>query len=256
MQKRGVWAISLVILCVLAAGAPLLAQESGMAKPPMYIYVSEWAVPRAQWGEMAKSDAEDSAELDKSMAGGSITGYGEFENYIHTEGEPTHGSWFTSNSEEAILKTIDAFMSQPGSTAPVLAASKHWDHFLVSRIYNSRSGSYDGAYLSGSMWEIEPGQADAFNSLVKTRVVPVMEKLLADGVLASYSLDYQQYATQAPQTVEFVTITKDAAGLDKMNKAFEGLFGKDPEIGPAMATLVQAGSHRGFLYRISHMVVK
>jgi hypothetical protein len=256
MQKRGFWTIGLVILGMLAAGAPLRAQDSDMAKPPMYIYVSQWAVPRAQWGDMAKVEENYRGVMDKLVTGGAITGYGEEVNLIHTEGEPTHSEWFTANSQEGILKALDTLMSQPGSQAPVLDASKHWDHFLVSRIHNSTPGTYDGAYLSGSIWQLKPGQYDSFNNLVKTRVVPVMEKLLADGVVVGYNLNYQEYATGAPDSVEFVTITKDAAGLDKVNKAFEGLFGKDPEIGPAMATLVETNSGRSFLSRISHMVIK
>ena len=256
MRKLGVWATVAAFLAVLAAGVPLLAQGNDMAKPPMFIYVSQWAVPRAQWGDMAKISDSDKALLDKLVTGGTITGYGEFENYIHTEGQPTHGSWLSSNSEEGILKAVDAFMSQSGATAPVLAASKHWDYFLASRVHNSRSGTYDGAYLSGSTWLLKPGQARAFTDLVKARVVPAMEKLLADGTLASYTLDYQQYATAAPQTVEFVYIAVDASGLDKVRKTFQGVFGDDPEIGPAMATLVKAGSQRGFLSHVSHMVIK
>jgi hypothetical protein len=256
MKKVQVWATGLFILGVLATGVPLRAQGNDQPKPPMYIYVAQWAVPRAQWGEMAKSDAADVALSEKLVTGGTLTGFGEFESLIHTEGQPTHGSWLTANSEEGIVKAVDAFMSQPGATAPVLAASQHFDLFLVSRIYNSRPGTYDGAYLSGSQWELKPGEFDDFNNLVKTRVVPLMEKMLADGVVVAYNLNYQEYATQAPNTVEFITITKDASGLDKMNKAFEGLFGKDPEIGPAMQNLVQAGSSRNFLDRVSHMEIK
>ena len=256
MKKVQVWAIGLFILGVLAAGVPSRAQGNDMAKPPMYIYVSQWAVPRAQWGEMAKSNAADVALSEKLVTGGTLTAFGDFASLIHTQGQPTHGSWLTANSQEGIVKAVDAFMSQAGATAPVLAASKHWDEFFISRIYNSQPGTYDGAYLSGSMWQLKPGQYDHFNNLVKIRVVPVMEKLLADGVLVAYNLNYQEYATQAPNIVEFITITKDASGLDKMNKAFEGLFGKDPEIGPAMGTLVEPDAGRSFLDRVSHMVIK
>jgi hypothetical protein len=234
----------------------LRAQGDDMGKPPLYIYVSQWGVPRAQWGDMAKLNDADRALMDKAVADGTITGYGDDELLVHTEGGPTHATWFTASSQEGILKALQTLMSQPGTTAPVLAASKHFDLFLASRVYNYRPGTYEGAYLRVSAWELKPGEYDAFVGLVKARVAPVLDKLIADGVVVSYNLNYQEVTTQASNTVEFVTITKDAAGSDKVTKAFEGLFGKDPEIGPAMRTLVKAGSERGALSRVSHMVIK
>jgi hypothetical protein len=256
MKKLGIWAMGFVMLGVLAAGANLRAQGDEMSKPPVYIYVSDWAVPRAQWGEMAKVSGQQRALEDKLLDDGTITGYGEFENVIHTEGEPTHGSWITANSEQGIVEAVQAFMSRPDTTAPVLAASQHSDHFLVSRMHNARPGKYDGAYLAGLSWQVKPGQFEAFRDLLKARVVPTYEKLLADGVLVSYSIDMQDYITAAPDTVDLVVITTDASGLDKVDQAFQGVFGKDPEIGPAMGSLTKAASRRDFLYRVNHLAIK
>ena len=256
MQKRGLWAICFMVLGVLAAGTSLRAQGGDEGKAPLYIYVSQWAVPRAQWPDMAKSDVEHRAVEDKLLADGTIMGYGESVNLIHTEGQPTHTGWITASSEENILKALEAFRAEPDTTSSVLAASKHWDHFMVSRMYNSRPGNYEGGYASGSQWEVKPGQGRAFQNLLKTRVVPVLEKLLADGVLAAYSVDYQDYHTAAPGQVTVVAMTTDASGLDKMDAAFEATFAKDPEIGPAMGSLTEPGSHRDFLGRLTHMKFK
>jgi hypothetical protein len=256
MLKRRIWAIGIVMLGVLAAATPLRAQDEPKEKPPLYIYVSQWAVPRAQWGDMAKLDDADGALMDKLVADGTITGYGETEILVHTEGGPTHASWFEASSQAGILKALQTLMSQPETTAPVLAASKHFDLFLASRLYNYRPGTYEGAYLHVTTWELKPGEYDAFVGLVKARVAPLLDKLIADGVVIAYNLNYQEVATQSSDTLEFVTITKDASGSDKVSKAFEGLFGKDPEIGPAMRTLVKAGSARGVLSRVSHMTIK
>jgi hypothetical protein len=243
-------------VAVLAAGVPLSAQESKPPKPPLYIYVSEWAVPRAQWADMAKLDEADQALMDKLVTGGTLTGYGEVESIIHTEGQPTHAEWLDSHSQEGIVKAIQTFMSQPGTHAPVLEASKHWDLFLVSRLYNSRPGTYDGAYLSGTSWELKPGQYDDFQKLIKARVAPTLDKLIADGVVISYNFSGQAYATGPSNGVSFVTIVKDAEGLDQVDKAFEGVFGDDPEIGPAAQTMLKFGATRSFLDRVSHMVIK
>ncbi len=253
MQKRGILTAGLLALGLLVAGAPLRAQDEGK---PMYIYVSQWAVPRAQWGDVAKRNDANRPLMDKLVADGTLTGYGEFMNMIHTEGEPTHGDWFTADSEGNILKALEAFYARPDVTAPVLAASKHWDYFLVSRTHKSRSGKFEGGYLSGSRWQVKPGQGEAFRKLVKARIVPFLEKLLADGVLTFYTMDVEDYHTQAPGGVEVVLGTVDAAGLDKVNAAFEEAFSNDPEIGPALGALTDGKQHRDFLARISHQASK
>ena len=255
MKKRGIWIVCLLALGVLTVGTSLRAQGMDEGKP-MYIYVSQWAVPRAQWGDMAKRSDSTRALSDKLLADGTITGYGEFMNMIHQEGQPTHGDWFSADSEGNILKALEAFYAQPAVTAPVLADSKHWDYFLVSRTHKSRSGKFEGGYLSGSRWQVKPGQGEAFGKLVKARMVPFLEELLADGVLTFYSMDFEDYHTQAPGLVEVVMGTVDAAALDKVNAAFEEAFSNDPEIGPALGALTDGKQHRDFLARITHMASK
>ena len=194
--------------------------------------------------------------MDKLVADGTITGYGEFRNLIHAEGQPTHGDWFTATSEGNILKALEAFYARPDVAAPVRAASKHWDYFLVSTMHKERSGKFEGAYLSGSRWEVKAGQGEAFRSLLKSRIVPILEKLLADGVLVFYTVDAEDYHTQEPGVVEVVLATVDASGMDKVSDAFEAAFSKDTELGPAMRALTKGESHRDFLARVTHMASK
>jgi hypothetical protein len=112
----------------------------------VYTYIAEWNVPRAQWADMVKVDEQDRPLLDKLVADGTLTAYGAFTNLIHQEGAPTHGSWFTATSEGNLMKALEAIYTQPGcTTAPVEAASKHWDYIVVSRIYNQRSGKSEAA---------------------------------------------------------------------------------------------------------------
>jgi hypothetical protein len=245
-----------LMLGVMVAGTPLLAQAEDAGKAPQYIYVSQWAVPRAQWGEMAKLDDEQRALTDKLLADGTITGYGEFMNLIHQEGQPTHGDWFTATSEGNILKALEAFYARPSVAAPVRAASKHWDHFLVSRIHNSRPGTFDGAYLSGITWDVNLGRDGAFNSLMKSTFVPIFEKLLADGALVSYGLNFAQFHTDAPGQFELVYIAPDAAGMDKVNEALGEAFSKNEELRPAIWSLTKSENHRDFLMRVTHMKIK
>lgn len=256
MRKSGIWAISVLVVGLLAGSVPLKAQSESTSKAPMYIYVSHWVVPRAQWGDMAKLGQEHGTLEDKLLANGTITGYGHYVNLIHTEGQPTHGEWISATSEGNVLKALEDFYGAPDVTSPVLAASKHSDIFLMSRIYNSRPGTYDGAYLAGSAWKVKPGQMQNFDAIVKARVVPVLEKELAAGALVSYTVDTQDYHTEGPGVVEVVSIATNAKAVDKVDAAFEAAFSKDTEIGPALGALTVRDSHRDFLYRVTHMVIK
>jgi hypothetical protein len=256
MQRGRVWGICLVALGVLATGLPLMAQGETESKPPMYVYVSEWAVPRAQWGEMAKLGDQERALEDKLLTDGTITAYGELVSLIHTEGQPTHADFFWAPSEGNILKALAAFYTQPDNTSPVLAGSKHWDHFLMTTIHNYRSGTFEGGYLAGFMSKLKPGQEHAFEAIVKARIIPLLDKGISDGPVIFYSVDTEDYHTEAPGLIDVVFAVTDAAALDKVNDAFEAALGKDTEIGPALGALTVRESHRDFLDRITHLVIK
>lgn len=257
MPRRGILTICTLILGLLTAAIALHAQNMAQAKPPVYLYVSEWVMPRAQWPAMEKVQESQRTVLEKLLADGTIIGFGLYTNMIHTQNGPTHGAWMIASSQADILKALEQMSSNPDTTGPVLsAASGHYDTFLVSRIYGLPPGKHEGAYLSGSLWTVKPGQGHAFHAVLTTRIVPVLEKMLKDGTLVAYTVDTQAYTTMQPGQIEFVLITPDAAGLDKIEAAFEDNFKDDPEIGPAMRTLIKGKTVRDFLVRVSYMDAK
>src|SRR5215475_15656618 len=101
-MKMRVCLVSCQLVCGLAlmlmSARPAHGQSSGSAKPTVYTYVSEWAVPRAMWADYKKEDDTDIEAMKKAMAEGLIVSYGSFAVLNHREGAPTHGSWFTANS--------------------------------------------------------------------------------------------------------------------------------------------------------------
>src|SRR6476620_1909341 len=156
------------LICILAAAVPSLAQSAAREKSPVYTYVAQWAVPRAQWPDMTKADELDRPVLDKLVADGTLTGYGAYTNLIHQEGEPTHGTWFSATSEGNLLKALEAIYAQPGLvTAPVQGASKHWDQILTGDVYGSKAGNSKDGYLTWSSWQIKPGEVRTYTELTK-----------------------------------------------------------------------------------------
>jgi len=257
MQKRATWCVCLLTLLVMATGVRLKAQNADQGKPPVYTYIAEWAVPRAQWPDMVKLDEQDRPLLDQLVADGTLMGYGAYTNLIHQEGEPTHGSWFTATSEGNLLKALEAIYASPGSTtAPVQGASKHWDYILVSRIYNARSGKSEGGYLWGDQWDVKPGEMREYNDLMKSALVPICEKLLADGAVTSYGMDTEDFHQQKLGRVTFYLTASDASGLDKAGKAFDEAFDKNPALGAAFRSMVEREGHRDFLTRLRYMTIK
>ncbi|HEY7618059.1 MAG TPA: hypothetical protein VH744_14725 [Terriglobales bacterium] len=258
MQKRTIWFVCFLTLVLAAATAgPLQAQTADKAKPSMYTYVAQWAVPRAQWADMVKADEQDRPLLDKLVADGTLVGYGAYTNLIHQEGEPTHGTWFSATSEGNLLKALEAIYAQPALvTAPVQGASKHWDLILSSDIYNAKPGTSTGGYLTWSQWEIKPGAMRDYSDLTKKAFVPVLEKLLADGTITAYGLEVEDYHQQKLGVIyEYFTVP-DAASLDKANKAIEDAFNNNPALGAAVRALADREGHRDFLTRLRFMVSK
>ncbi len=256
MHKRTIPFVGFLILCLAMAAGPLRAQMSTPSKPPVYLYVSQWSVPRAQWGEMTKVDDMDKPVLDKLVADGTLIGYGSYVNLIHQEGEPTHGSWFTATSEGNLLKGLEALYAHPGSTdAPVEGASKHWDQILTGDVYNSKPGTSSG-YLTWSRWQVKPGQMRAFRELNNKVFVPALEKMLADGLITSYGELHEDYHQDKLGLVFDYFTVPDAASLDKVNKVFDDLMDGNPTLMDAFRSLTEPEGHRDFLTRLRYMVSK
>ena len=255
MQKR-VFGTGCLMALALAANPPAQAQGPEAGKAAIYTYVAEWAVPRDQWRDYTKVNADERDTMDKLVADGTLIGYGEFAVLLHQEGQPTHGSWFTANSRAGLLKALEAIYKLPQVTFPVLNQSKHWDFLMVSRMHGERSGKFQGGYLAGGGFDVKPGQEKTFNNLMKNMIEPIVAKLLAEGVVTSYSIDTEEFHSETPGRVTFVYTTTDAAGVDKVEDAIEAAFKSDPALESAATAAVDWKGHRDFLARVGNMVNK
>jgi hypothetical protein len=234
----GVWAV------------PVGAQTSEVKeKPALYTYVAEWAIPRAKWADMDKSTAGERQTMEKLFASGAIVGYGDDTNLLHEVDGSTHDNWWQAMSMAGILKALEDLAG--GSTAPVLAsATKHSDHLWVSHYYNWHAGSWKGAYTHWAGYTLKPDAPnDAVDTLAKAFVVPLMEKLLADGAIVEYEIDEEAIHTQNPGAFAILYITQNAEGLDKANAALRDAVAKTPLINSALDSMVDFTKHRDSLER-------
>ncbi|HVO81809.1 MAG TPA: hypothetical protein VMT28_13825 [Terriglobales bacterium] len=246
----------LVALCALATSvvwvASARAQTSDVKeKPPMYTYVADWAIPRAQWGEMQKNAAATQPMLQKALASGTIVGYGDDVDLLHRPDGDTHDTWWSAMSLAGLINVLEQSYASGGATSPVLTtATKHQDAIYVSRYYNWHSGSWKNVYTYDAFYKLKSDAPDdAVDMLSKNVIVPLMEKMLADGTIHEYEVDTQAFHTEAPGTFSIIYIASSAESLDKVNAAIRDTLKANPLEGPAFGSMVDYTAHRDDLAR-------
>ena len=244
----GLCALAMTGLMVVVADAQTSEVKE---KPPMYSYVGNWAIPRAQWGEMAKNTAEDNKVLSKALASGTIVGYGDDVTLVHQADGETHDNWWSATSMAGVINVLEQFYQSGTTAAPVLvSATKHWDVLFVSRYYNWHPGTYKNVYTHVSAYKLKPDAPnDAVDVLSRSLIVPLLEKQLADGAIHEYEIDTEAIHTEAPGMFLVAYIAANPEGLDKVNAAVLELLKASPLSGPAFGFMTDSGGHRDGLYR-------
>ncbi|HEY3852202.1 MAG TPA: hypothetical protein VGL87_14595 [Steroidobacteraceae bacterium] len=219
-------------------------------KAPMYTYFSSWDIPRAKWADMEKTRTGNGV-FARAFSSGTLVGYGSDETVVHTAEGYTHDGWFQSMSMAGLLTTLSDLMQGGNTTTAVFAsATKHEDQMLSSRYYEWKSGSWKGAYTHTAVYKLKDSAPDdAIDMLAKSFVVPLMEKLLADGTIVEYEIDEQAIHTNSPAVFFLVYITPTGEGQDRVNKALGESIKADPLAGPAFNSMVDFSVHRDLLVR-------
>jgi hypothetical protein len=251
IKRMSVFAALFLVLCLMC---PPTWSQGNPEQPPIFTYVAQWGVPRAQWADMDKVNAGNKALLDSLVADGTLLGYGTFENRIHSEGGMTHGSWFQAASLANIFKTLDKIYAQPGgAAAPVQAASKHFDYLMISTIHGAKTFTNSTGYLRVISAQLKPGRGDEFLEAYRRYIVPVYAKLLADGAIVAYQLDSEYNIENAPGRFFSAVLVRDAEGLDKLRLAIGELFEKNPAAEAALVSAAVPNSRSDILARVSNM---
>ncbi len=244
-----IFAVACMLAMIAAMAVPALAQDEPKEKPPMYSYVANWAIPRAEWADMQKADAADESTLQKALADGTIIGYGSDMNLVHQPEGSTHDDWWSSMSMAGLMSVLDKFYKSNSVTSPALAsATRHWDQIMVSRFYNWHSGSFKGAYTRVAQYKLKPDAPDDATAILSKHLfVPLLEKMMSDGAILEYEVDTEAIHTTDPGTFWVVFVATSADGLDKFNAAVRELHKTNPLGGPAIDSMVDFMPHRDYL---------
>lgn len=235
---------------VLGLGVtPAGAQTGEVEKPRLYTYVAHWTIPRPRWEDMDKATAASNKILDNAVAGGSIVAYGDNTTLVHTVEGPTHDEWWCASSLAGVLNVLDEF--RKSASPPVLASStKHWDNVYVSRFYNWRAGSVKGGYVHGATYRLKAdAPSNAVAILGKSFIVPMFEKLVADGSVQAYQIAEESIHTEDPNTFFIFYITATAEGQDKVSAALRETISANTLATPAFNSMVDFTPHRDYLGR-------
>ena len=150
-----------------------------------------------------------------------------------------------------LLKVLDKLRALDNDDSPIsLNPTKHWDFVFVIHFYNWKPGAYTGAYVNVAMYQLKPNaDDDAVETLSKSVVVPVMEKLLADGTILEYEVDTEAIHTDAPGMFAVIYVTPQPEGVDTARAAIRGTGKDNPLIGPAFDSYVDYSQHRDELLK-------
>jgi hypothetical protein len=152
-----------------------------------------------------------------------------------------------------LIKVLEAERSVPDNTAPVLAASKHFDLILVSRNYDGHPGAFKNGYLRVGTWKYKAGANDADGKILKGTMVAMFDKLLAQGALHSYQIDEEAVHSSDPDSFHLAIVTNGAEGLDAFNAAIDDMGKNNPMGEAAFGSLIDIRGHRDFLAHVDAM---
>lgn len=242
----------LAIVCFLTAGVlltpkPAVAQDQNQT---YYTYVSEWAVPRAQWAAFAKQDESTAAQMKKDVADGLLVAWGSEATRVHTSDGFTHAEWFTATSRENLLKVLEDQWT--GATnASYVAATKHADLFLHTIAHGGKAGASGTGYLRVAFYQAKPGAEDALQGLLMGKVKALLDSEAAKGNLTLYNIDVEDIHTDAPGGYDLAMVFPDGAAMDKFYSDFGAMEKSDPEIGLAFVSLTVGKEHRDDFGRVT-----
>ncbi len=169
MSKRsiGLSGVGLFVAVMLVFSAPVALPQMEQAHP-VYIYVCQFQVPRANWAQFAE-DTEKNVNpiLERLMADGTLLGWSNTETIVHTPEGMTHATAWGSTSLAGITRVLDE-LRKIGPRPSQIAATKHED-ILLRTVYSHTSTVSGGGtgYLRVNCTLAQPGKADDFVATIK-----------------------------------------------------------------------------------------
>jgi hypothetical protein len=215
-----------------------------------YTYVSQWAVPRAQWDAFDKQVESDIPRMKQLVADGTIIAWGNDTVRVHQEDGYTHAEWFTATSRANLLKALEEQWTT-ATNASYVSSTKHSDLFLRTIAHGGNAVSNGTGYLRVAFYEAKPGEAEAVQSLLMKNIKPFLDSAVANGTLTMYNIDQEDIHTSAPGGYNLAMLFPDGAAMDKFFADLMASEKTDPTTGQVLESLTVAKEHRDSLGRVT-----
>jgi hypothetical protein len=244
------WIAGLVVVVFAVMMVPAAVSQMDSAQP-VYTFVSQFQVPRANWAAYSE-DSEKSIVpiLEKLTADGSIASWSTFEHLVHTPDGYTHGAAWSSSTISGLTKVLDE-VRKNGPRPGQIAATKHEDLLLQTRMFHAAGGT--PVYARVICSSAKPDKPEAFSAMLKKLLVPTFEEQLKKGVASYWGVDEQYVNTGAPSTRCVVINYPNAEGMDKWAEAINATMAKwTPAERAEYVGASVADSRRDILLRVTH----
>jgi hypothetical protein len=242
--------IVLVFAFALALGTALVATPIGAQDQTYYTYVSEWNVPRSQWGAFEKERDQQNAALQHLVADGTIIAWGSDANYVHTEDGYTHEDFFVATSRAGILKVLET-LRPPATGGTYNSVTKHRDFFMHTIAHSGKTSSGTTGYVRVASWQAKPGEGDAFVDHIKKYVLPMLDAEVADGTVVMYNFDAEDIHSDPPGAYFLAVVYPSGEAMDKAYARLAASSKENPAVGEVISNITVTEAHRDSLGKIS-----
>ena len=215
----------------------------------MYTYVAMWGVPRAQWAQVEKYYKDAEPTLEKLVADGTLTAWGNSRNWVHDDSGMTHASWVSATSIANIYRA-GAAVHEALPLPAAFATAKHMDEFLRATIHGGKPGVSGSGMLWVASYQVRSGQVEEFTRLFEADIKPLFEEQVAAGTVLYFGLNFEAIHTGAPGGVSIAYLMPNAAAIDKFQAALADYEAKHPDTGPALEAVMDIAAHRDYVYEV------
>src|SRR5712671_4346045 len=176
-MKKRIAGLLVIVLAVMLVPAALPQMEP---TPTVYTYVSQFQVPRANWAAYSEDTEKTVVPIvEKLTADGTILSWSTFEQVIHTPEGYTHGAAWSSTSISGLMKVLDE-VRKAGPRPGQIAATKHEDYLMQTRMYHAGSGT--PTYLRVVCSNAKADKLEGYSTTLKKLLVPTFDEQVKKGV--------------------------------------------------------------------------
>ncbi len=239
-------------MTLLAAGLTLCAQQ-----PKSLISVARFKVSPGHESAFVEKGKGFAPLLDKLMQSGVVTAYGMDVDMLHVSGANNVAFWVEVPDFAALdkeIKALDEFeKANPrlmGDLRAMADPATHHDLIIGAREKNGASVPAGSMPVNDfDIVRVKHGRMDDFMALFRKYDKPVLDKLVADGVIYAWELDTEAVHTMEPGLVWGIVTMPDLGAKDKVEAAFMASYKNLPEaerntVDKQYEEMIVAGSHR------------